>query len=98
MRKSAVENFKIVINNVSIHANELNKMLDKDIRVSRDDNIVVCILCDKVYAGMLASMLKMRAHIESHVDDLHFVCQICESKAYSTRSACYVHISKKHPQ
>ena len=82
--------FNIILNEEPIILKDLNKIVDMNLRES-EDGIVICLLCDKVKPGAATARSAMRAHVETHIDDLHYLCTKCDDKVYRSRSAYNVH-------
>ena len=93
MKEPKVGRYNIVLNDETIDLTELNKILDMDLRERR--GIMICLLCDKVRPSGHATRQSMRMHVETHVDDLNFLCTKCDDKVFTTRASYQIHY-KKH--
>ena len=92
MRPAREGRYNIVLNDETIELHDLNKILDMDLRERR--GVMICLLCNKVRPSGHATRQSMRMHVESHVDDLNFLCTKCD-KVTTTR-ACHQNHLKKH--
>ena len=88
--KETAGKFNIILNEEPISLKDLNKIVDMNLRES-EDGIVLCLLCDKVKPGASIARSAMRAHVETHIEDLHYLCTKCDEKVYRSRSSYNMH-------
>ena len=91
--KPNADHVKIVLNDETVDLKRVNEICDMNIR--EGEGYVICLLCDKVKGGVGAKG-QLRGHVETHIEDLHFLCPQCEGKEYSTRASFNVHYGGVH--
>ena len=91
---------EIILNEERVTTKKLNEILDSNLRILKEEErVVICLLCDKVRTASKVEFSRikneMRTHVESHIDDLYYICNKCD-KVLKTRSTFYCHMSKDH--
>ena len=97
----AKSDIEVFLNEEKFTMKQLNETVDLNLRILKEDvnSIVICLLCDKVRCAVRKEACRiineMRNHVDSHIDDLHYLCTKCD-KVYKTRGVYYCHMAKVH--